>query len=142
MAKILKFKSKRKTAKQIQTEDNFKSRLLNTFPIEKTSNEQTVSADTSMEIDEEDENFCSNESGSECEIEEQLGLDQDNSQDYSQPSDDEDPSDDEYLGTNKKRAIPDEILWEMCKTGVSFNILSKLLKLGFSVLGERENFHL
>lgn len=140
LAKILKFKSKGKSAKQIKMENEFKSTLSNIFSIEKNSNEPTSSADISMEIDEQGED--SNLNDSECEIQVNNWIDQDNSQDYCPPSDDEDPSDIEFPGANKKKSIPDDILWKMCKTGVSFNMLSKILKLGFTALGESDNFHL
>lgn len=78
---------------------------------------------------------------SESEIEEDY-IDQDNSHDYSIPSDDNEPSDDEIIGANKKKAIPDNILWKMCETGISFNVLSKILKLSYSVLGGAGNFKL
>lgn len=65
--------------------------------------------------------------------------DQDESQDYSP---DEEPSDDEAQLDNKKKSIPNDILWKMFETGVSFSSLSEILNLGFSVVGERDNFHL
>lgn len=42
----------------------------------------------------------------------------------------------------KKKSIPDDILWKMCKTGVPFSMLSDILKLAFSVVGEDTNFFL
>lgn len=62
--------------------------------------------------------------------------------DDSDYSPDEDPSDDEECVSKPKKSIPDDILWNMFRTGVSFPVLSEILKLSFSVLGEKENFNL
>lgn len=60
------------------------------------------------------------------------------------PDDDSsgDDDDDEECMKDPKKSIPDDLLWEMCRTGTSFVALSKILKLGFSVFGEADNFHL
>lgn len=69
-------------------------------------------------------------------------FDQDTSQDYIIPSDDSEPSDDEYTDPKRKKDIPDDILWNMCQTGVSFSVLSQILQLSYSVVGQNENFRL
>lgn len=43
---------------------------------------------------------------------------------------------------NTKKSIPDEILWSMFKTDISFRTLSKVLELAFSIFGEQNNFHI
>lgn len=131
LSKILKFKTKSKTTKQIQMENEFRSTLSNVFPIEKISNGPSSDFDEPMEVDSLD-----NDTDEDCR------FDQDTSHDYVVPSDDDDPSDDEFDYSKKKRDVPDDILWKMCMTGVSFNVLSQILKLSYSVLGESENFHL
>lgn len=57
-------------------------------------------------------------------------------------SPDEEPSDEETMAVTRKKSIPDDILFQMTKTGVSFNILSDVLKLGFSIFGESQNYSL
>lgn len=51
LRKILKFKSKQKTANQIESEAVFKSTLSNVFSVEKIANDES-SSETSMEVDE------------------------------------------------------------------------------------------
>lgn len=56
LKQILKFRSKTKTINQIQLENEFKSSLTETFPIENFGNAQTPAEDTAMEINEQNEN--------------------------------------------------------------------------------------
>lgn len=167
LTKILKFKSKNKTNNQIQKEIDFKSTLSNTFNITKISNGSNSEESVRMEIDEPNESgiFTFHEISHmlhhfiicifvfsltildhievDSENEDDHRFDQDDSQDYRFPSDgDDEPSDDEIYCTKKKKDIPNHILWQMCKTGVSFCALSQILKLGYSVLGESENYRL
>lgn len=66
------------------------------------------------------------------------GFDQDNSPDYSMPPDDDESSEDDLQ--KRKRYNPEDILWRMCKTGVSFSALSQILTLCYSVLGKKLGF--
>lgn len=59
--------------------------------------------------------------------------------DYSPSSPDN--SDDEESCGNTKREIPEDILWAMFNTGVSFRSLSKLLELAFSLFNEKESYN-
>lgn len=62
-------------------------------------------------------------------------------QDYD-PGDDFSDDEEEDLIKNQKKSIPDDILWKMCKIGISFASLSEVLKLAYSVVNEENNFHL
>lgn len=55
---------------------------------------------------------------------------------------DNESSDDDKSVSNSKKSISDHILWKMCKTGVSFAMLSRILNLSFSVLNEDQNYYL
>lgn len=50
------------------------------------------------------------------------------------------PSDDDFVGPEEKKSIPDEILWKMFNTSVSFRTLSEILKLAFKVVNAENRF--
>lgn len=53
-----------------------------------------------------------------------------------------DPSDsDEDFSVDFKKNIPDEVLWGMFNTGVSFRALSKILELAFGLFNQSQTFH-
>lgn len=58
---------------------------------------------------------------------------------YPIESNDDPSSDDEYKEESKK-LIPDDVLWKMFNTGVSFRSLSEILKLAFSMFNAENSF--
>lgn len=52
-----------------------------------------------------------------------------------------DESDDEYFVSTEKKNIPDEVLWKMFHTGVSFRTLSIVLKAAFDLTNKKDQFY-
>lgn len=58
------------------------------------------------------------------------------------PSSPNDSEDEQIFEHDNKKDIPDDILWEMFNTGVSFRIISKILELAFSLSNERQTYNI
>lgn len=58
------------------------------------------------------------------------------------PEPNDDPSSDDEFKDESKKSVPDDILWKMFKTGVSFRSLAEILKLALSIFNAENSFYI